>query len=263
MNIKPEHSLSRISMKRRDYIAAAGAPTGNILELGAFDNPIFRPELGDNVRYLDWFSRDELIEMHKDNTRRDPNKIVNIDYVVKDHLFARHIDKRFDLISASHVIEHVADIISWLNQLESLLSDKGQIFLAIPDRRYTFDYYRQVSQSVSMVQAHEDRLERPNKWQLAEHFYYHQKVDLDKLWAGEKPPKFQPRFTLATALRMADKKAQSYTDAHCWVFTPPSFRQVMIDLYQSDYTGLVIKHLEGTKKGLNEFWAILEKRKPL
>lgn len=258
---KPEDVLSQIARARRAYIRSSIKKIGNILELGAFDNPTFRRELGDDVRYLDWFSRDELIEMHGNNPRRNPGRVVDVDYVVRDHSFAPHIDLRFSLISACHVIEHVADVIFWLNQLEDLLADDGRIFLAIPDRRYTFDYYRQVSESVSMVRAHEAQLTRPDKWQLAEHFYYHQKVDLTELWAGNKPPDFKPRFSLAKALRMAEKKASAYTDAHCWVFTPPSFRRALNDLRQSGYTDLTIAHLEGTRHGTSEFWVVLESGK--
>ncbi len=47
-----------------------------------------------------------------------------------------------DLLVASHVIEHVPDLITWLREIASVLKPTGQARLAIPDRRYTFDLLR-------------------------------------------------------------------------------------------------------------------------
>jgi predicted SAM-dependent methyltransferase len=251
--------LTRIAAARREYVAGFGWPFGKVLELGAFDNPVFVRENGDDVRYLDWFSRDELLELHRGNSRRRLDHIVDVDYVVKSHHFAPAIEERFDLIAGSHVIEHIADVISWLNQLESLLADGGKIFLAIPDRRFTFDYFRQVSEATDMVRAHREGLTRPSVWQLAAHFYYHFKVDVAAIWEGRKPAKLVPRFDLATAIRMAEEKAESYTDAHCWVFTPPSFKQAISDLAGGGFVGLKVDHIEPTRQGENEFWAMMSR----
>ena len=58
--------LTKIAQSRRDFLRRhRGNFTGRILEIGAFDNPTFRRELGDAVEYLDFFSREELIEMHQ------------------------------------------------------------------------------------------------------------------------------------------------------------------------------------------------------
>jgi len=79
---------------------------GRILEIGALDSPTF-PER--NINYLDWFSRDELMAELAENPRHTADRIVDPEYVVKDKRFAEHIDARFDVVIANHVIEHVAD----------------------------------------------------------------------------------------------------------------------------------------------------------
>ena len=258
--VSVRHFISRIANLRRQYFASQRYPFGKILELGAFGNPVFLRELGDDVKYLDWFSKQELIEMHASSAKQNFERLVDIDFVVKDHNFVPYISDRFNLISASHVIEHIPDLISWLNQLDELLVDGGLVCLAIPDRRYTFDYFRPETEATAVVRAYEEKLNRPSKWQIAESFYYHQKIDINELWAGKKPQRFTPRFDLGTAIRMAEERSKVYTDTHCWVFTPSSLERLIADLNDGRFIDLHIKSIEPTRKGLNEFWAILCRR---
>lgn len=256
-----EHTigLSRIATKRRQFIEKAIGCSGSILEVGAFDNPIYRRELGDQVMYVDWFSREELIENHKENTKRRPECIVEIDFVVKHNRIAEAVGRRFELICASHVIEHIPDVLFWLNELYSMLEEGGRIFLAVPDKRYTFDYYRSVSTAGEMIRAHQERLDRPSKWQLLDHIYYHQNVDLAGIWAGVTPGHFQPRCTMAHALTIAEKKSQIYTDCHCWTFTSDSFVQLVRDLTSAGLFNFSIEEMDHPQRGTNEFYVLLRK----
>ncbi|WP_156964641.1 methyltransferase domain-containing protein [Methylocapsa aurea] len=250
--------LSNVAMRRRAFIEnRLCGKKPRILEFGAFDNPTFRRELGDHVKYLDFFSGPELREMHKDNQNRDLDAIVDVDYVVKSNRFVDQIKERFDLLVANHVVEHIPDLIFWFQQAQTLLTRGGIAFLAVPDRRYTFDYFRPLSLATQMIRAHRDRLEKPDMWHLAEHFYYHQKVSLKELWDGNLPRKFEPRFSLAKALIMAEEKSGQYTDAHCWVFTADSFPQLIADLRSSGTVNLGLDGVKEPEPGTNEFWAIL------
>lgn len=250
--------LTNVANRRRAFVESAIDCTSlSILEFGAFDNPTFRREMGDDVRYVDYFTRSELKEMHRNNPRRRFEMIVEVDFVIKSHVFADKIDRDFDLLAANHVIEHIPDVVLWLQQLQQILAEGGRVFLSLPDRRYTFDYFRPVSLATQMIRAHEERLERADKWQLAEHFYYHQKVDQRALWEGRSPGDFRPRFDLKTALEMADRKSRQYEDAHCWVFTPESFRQCITDLRSANLITLSILTMQETQKHSNEFRVIL------
>ncbi|RVB80553.1 MULTISPECIES: methyltransferase domain-containing protein [unclassified Mesorhizobium] len=259
MLISPQSVLSRVAVERREYLQRRLPRFGSILELGAFDNPVFRKELGDMVKYADWFGKEELLDMHKSNHKRNFNRAVDVDYVIKDHLFARHVDAKFDLISGSHVIEHIADVVTWLKEIEALLRPGGAVFLAIPDRRYTFDYFRSESTAIQMVRAHEEKLSRPDKWQIFDHFYYHQKVDAEAIWNGMPPSEFKSRFSFSEAIKRSEIASNEYTDAHCWVFTPSSFEIAINDLRLPGLVGLSVEHVEPTRRGRNEFWTVLRK----
>ena len=75
-----------------------------ILEIGAFDNATCVTAEAD-VRYLDWFSRDELVRKHRNNPKRRVEHAVEVDYVVKTSQFSEVVPRSFDVIIAHHVIE--------------------------------------------------------------------------------------------------------------------------------------------------------------
>lgn len=251
--------IKKTAARRRAFIEERTGPAGRVLEIGAFDNPTFRREAGDRVRYLDYFSAEELCAAHAGNPKRDLAAAVAVDFVVKSNDFAAAVGGPYDLVVANHVVEHIPDPVHWLAQLAGLLAEGGRIFLAVPDRRYTFDYFRRESTALQMLRAHRDRLDRPDPWQRAEHLYYHQRVDLAGLWAGRRPAPFAPRFSLAEALRRAEAQAGEYVDCHCWVFTPPSFRAVIRDLRSAGALDLAVEHMEDPRQGTNEFWALLRR----
>ncbi len=60
-----------------------------------------------------------------------------VDHYVVEDIFASHaIDEHgpYDVISLTHVIEHLADPVAMLRRLEGLLSDRGMIFVTAPYR---------------------------------------------------------------------------------------------------------------------------------
>src|SRR5690606_22341073 len=114
-----------------------------------------------NIRYMDWFSREEMSARHATNSKRNVDNLVPVDYVVKTKSLASVIDKRFDLVIANHVIEHIPDVIYWLAQLEKITSPDGCLMLAVPDRRYTFDINRECTDAVELYRCNVDMLERP------------------------------------------------------------------------------------------------------
>ena len=123
------------------------------LEIGPLDKPLVKRHSDRRIFYCDYTSRDEL--RHKSSS--DPN--VNIELIPEIDFIAPKINEstfegmQFDYILASHVIEHVPDMIGWLKHLLNTLSLNGRIILAVPDRRYTFDYFRPLS-TVGQLMRH-------------------------------------------------------------------------------------------------------------
>ena len=101
--------------------------TDKIVEIGALCNPVAQKSFG-QVFYVDYADTDFLKERYKDDPNVNVNDIVQVDGVwgsknLSDCLagFAP-----VDLVIASHVIEHVPDMITWLQEIESILKPSGE-----------------------------------------------------------------------------------------------------------------------------------------
>jgi len=66
----------------------------------------------------------------------------------------------FDAFIASHVIEHTTDLIGFLDTAETLLCPSGIVILAIPDKRYCFDYFRPLTTTGEVLCASASRRSR-------------------------------------------------------------------------------------------------------
>jgi len=68
--------------------------------------------------------------------------VVPVDYVVRGEDYRDVVKERFDLVIANHVLEHICNPIKWINMIADLLNDDGMLFIALPDKRFSFDRYR-------------------------------------------------------------------------------------------------------------------------
>lgn len=76
----------------------------------------------------------------------------------------------FDWILASHVIEHIPDLISWFRDLGSIMSPGARLSLVIPDRRYCFDALRPPTTVGDILLAHDNRDTRPSARAVFDYF---------------------------------------------------------------------------------------------
>ena len=107
------------------------------LEIGPLHNPLVRKADG-VILYVD-HADTEFIKKANPNPQFNNDDIVNIDIVWGDRPLKGLVPHPMDYVLASHVIEHVPDMIGWLMDLHGALKEDGLICLAIPDRRFTFD----------------------------------------------------------------------------------------------------------------------------
>jgi SAM-dependent methyltransferase len=243
------------AQRRRFLESHAQLGEASVLEIGAMDAPTY-PDRA--VRYLDWFSREELLEMHGDNERRWPERIVDVDYVIKSREFAPEVPDRFDLVIANHVLEHVPDPITWLQQVERLATDDGALFLSLPDRRYTFDYLRPESTLVDLLRAHEEGLERASYHQVLTSLLYHRPIRAREAWAGDIGEALtKRRFSVPEAMKRARAISRRYSNVHCNVFTRDSFERVIADVADAGLTAWRLQAIDDVERDRNEFHALL------
>lgn len=251
--------LPRLVKWRRSFLHRhLTEPISSTLEVGALNTPTIRP--GEcATSFLDWFSTEELQNRHADNPAVSVDDIAAIDFVVKSRDFARMVTEPVDLAIANHVIEHVPDPIHWLDQLRQCVKPGGLLFLSIPDRRYTFDYFRRESDAVEVVRANVEGHERPTADAIARHLYYLTKVSHESIWAGDAPPPFEPRMSFSEALARSTDLAQTYTDVHCWVYTTETFLRTFEALRQSRHIDWNLEVIEDVQPNEHEIRVLLRR----
>jgi len=119
-SIKCRHDLS-------SFIRGAGFLS--TLEIGPFDCPVL---IGENVKYFDVLSKEELIERAKKIGRtQNIHNIPFIDFISSDASLDS-VKEKFDLILSCHAIEHQLDFIQHLNDVSNILKQDGYYVIICP-----------------------------------------------------------------------------------------------------------------------------------
>lgn len=107
-----------------------------ILELGPLNRPIVTKDEYPNSFYGGIRSTEEVKQLYSGNDylestgiHLDQDTIVNIDFVIKENYAQAFAgQEKFDYILASHVLEHMEDLIFSLNNIASVLTKTGRYF---------------------------------------------------------------------------------------------------------------------------------------
>jgi len=100
---------------------------GRGLEIGPLHQPLV-PRDAAEVSYLDLYDRDRLYESYAEHSQVNHDTIPEIDYPMWDGTRMRTLEEAakegapFDWALASHVVEHVPDLVGWLAQVEAVVA---------------------------------------------------------------------------------------------------------------------------------------------
>lgn len=254
------HGSPSPPLSRADKLLQNIDRAGRGLEIGPSHNPIASKKAGFDVDILDHLGAADLKAKYAGHGVNLEN-IEEVDFVwtgeaLPDLMARTHY---YDWIIASHVIEHTPDLISFLQQCETLLKPDGRLALIIPDKRYCFDHFQPISLTGSFLDAFQERRKRPSPGQVFDHMSNAVKRESELAWSAGTGGAFKLVHPLDHA-RDVWNKARSgaeYLDVHCWRFTPVSFRIVMSDLNALGLTCLSV-YAEYDTEGC-EFYSILTK----
>jgi SAM-dependent methyltransferase len=242
----------------REHIDVAN---GRGLEVGPLASPVVPRTLGD-VYYADHLATDDLIAKYATDPGVDERKIVSTDFVWGSNTLAEAAASAapFDYVVACHVLEHVPDLVGWINEVASVLRPGGRLSLAMPDRRYTFDVRRRDTDISELVEAYLLHLRRPAVRATFDHFYRFVVVDPGAIWAG-LPGHNDPAPDAETALAAATKVAttDAYLDTHCWVFSDSRFVALIGTLMQMGLVDMPFAAFRPTQPGDHEFFVTFER----
>lgn len=166
-----------------------------------------------------------------------------------------------DLIIASHVLEHLPDLLGFFQSASQLVKADGSLSIALPDRRYCFDCFRPATTTGAVLEAHCRGSGRHGLKTAFDHMAYSAVVEGQLAW-GPYPtgtPVLLDPFQAAAATFDAfiERPDQVYQDYHAWQFTPAGFRLLMLELSALGLSDWQVHSLEGPENF--EFFAVLRR----
>ena len=185
--------------------------------------------------YADYLDADGLRAKYRADPNVDISRIVDVDVIWAGGPLAACLPPGtvLDYVFASHVMEHIPDLVGWFAEIAAVLRPGGLVALAIPDKRFTFDLLRAPSRLGDLIDAHLQGLRRPAPWQVFDHHAHAVRLDdFRAAWEGRiDPAALAHHADAAIALQCAEQaRAGAHLDVHCWVFTPRSLMQRLGEL---------------------------------
>jgi SAM-dependent methyltransferase len=114
---------------------------GDGLELGALHEPLEAPP-GARVRYVDRLPAEELRHHYPELAER---ALVPVDVVDDGERLASIPDASVDFVIANHFLEHCEDPIAAIGTFLRVARPGGVVYLAVPDKRHSFDARRTIT----------------------------------------------------------------------------------------------------------------------
>lgn len=114
----------------------------------------------------------------------------------------------------------------------------------IQDKRYYFDYFSSISSPGVVLDVYAEKRMRPGHGQIFDHFTNASKQNGNITGSSDGhggADELVHTLAQAKALRARSVSTADYIDAHCWQFTPSSFRLLVSDLLSLGLIGLEIK----------------------
>ena len=162
MRRRVENLLSTLLWRDRRNYAAHKYLKGHGIEIGALHNPLRVPKSA-RVRYLDRIPANEL---RKHYPELNAKEFVELDIIGDGERLDSIKDHTQDFVIANHFLEHCENPIGAIRNMVRVLRTGGILYLALPDKRYTFDVDRPAT---SLQHLMRDDEEGP-AWSRRNHF---------------------------------------------------------------------------------------------
>lgn len=251
-------------MPTRAEILLASVPRrGRVIEIGPSFSPIAPKAQGWDTRTLDHLTRQGLVEKYAGHPGVDVGRIEEVDYVWTGGPLSDAVPPAmhgtFDAFVASHVIEHTPDLLAFLDSATALLKGDGIVVLAVPDKRYCFDYFQPLTTAGQILEAHAERRSQHSRRLVFDQFAY-AVADGDSGAWGQHPSRglrMAHRFEYARDMAFSSRPDTDYVDVHAWRFSPASFQLLLLELARLGETDWRVEHV--TEAAGCEFFAWLRR----
>lgn len=256
--------------KARTKFAQAGlTKNSRIVEVGPFASPLAPKADGWDTTVVDVFDTEYVM----DRARNSPKvglrrKAVNVEPVdlvwdgqhMADALLEMH-PEGYDALLASHVVEHIPDLIAWFGEIEKIAAPGFTLRLIVPDTRLERDFFMPLTDTAAVVQAHREQrkihspetllriglnsvqLNGEGGWQDGVKGTFAQDPKrIDAIW----------RHYLGYAGNY-ENGTQEYQDGHSNYWTPNSFELMILEMNHLGLTGFMVDEIDPHAEGKMEF----------
>ena len=130
----------------------------------------------------------------------------------------------FDIAIGSHVLEHMTDIVKHINEVGRILGNSGTYYLAFPDYRYCFDFFKRESTIFEVLEAHYLKRRVHAISSVLEYNTINTHNDPVSHWNGEHG---KMELNAGKLLEAYNSLNNNYADCHGWQFTPQRMQEVL------------------------------------
>ena len=113
---------------------------GEGIEIGALHSPLTVVP-GTKVKYVDRLSKKELNRIYPELWKK---KFIAVDVIDDGERLEKFKDESLDFVIAMHFLEHSQNPILTVENMLRVLKKGGIAFIAVPDKRFTFDINRPI-----------------------------------------------------------------------------------------------------------------------
>lgn len=243
--------LGTIERNRRKHLFRHADRRGRGLEIGAYDQPTLLKGEGE-VLYLDRQTRAELAAACPDPAQAA--KIPETDVLSRSDDYVELAGQVFDHVVANHVFEHVPDPIGWLRTISAFLREGGILFLALPDKKYTFDKYRPDTPLSHLLHDHFSGVDSVSSEHMLEIELYY---DLEFVRKEMRLPE-----RLDAARLRASLDLPPHFGVHCHVFQSETFLpRILKPILYMGLVELELVDFHASSENYGEFLVVLRKSK--
>jgi len=200
--VRISHSTTNASRLDRSLLARSFL-RGQGIEVGALHNPLpVPPEV--KVRYVDRLNKRDLYEHYPE--LREFN-LVEVDIIDNGETLEKVPAAVTGFHYCKSLFEHCQDPIATLKSFSRVLANEGVVYMAIPDKRFTFDKDRDRTPLDHLIEDHRAGPERSREQHYRE-------------WVTQVEPHFGRRYVgdEVIASRMNELTTQGYSiHFHAWL----------------------------------------------
>ncbi len=233
------------------------------IEYGPLHRTIVPKDTFPDVRYVDYASREFLLKKFGDDPSVNQVEIPEIDIVTEGKPIGEFVSENsLNYVIASHVIEHVPDLIGWLEANLAILKPGGRIAAAFPDRRFCFDLARSKTMFSDLVAAYLEKRTKPTFHQISDHFMNTVRSNPTNAWNKViTPENARPVRTPQSAIGILRElqKQTNYVDCHCWKFSYSECNEMLEEIKKYFPIKFEIVSFFPTQRYTQEFYFMIEK----